>query len=629
SVFTFMPGLLMIFGPWMDKTKHKSFIPKIPFVGKYAYYTRFFVPPLFLFVVIAAMIVSSKCPYVYGYSTLTTPIKNEIQIADEMIEETFGAENFIAINVPRVNYETEGKLVKELEHCPEIDHIVALANTEAKDGYNLADKITARQFAEVMDVDYEVAKLLYTAYALNDENYAKLINDSSSYAIPFIDIVMFLYDEVKEGYVTLDDDVMEDLEEAHHDMQLAKDQLLGENYSRMLVYLNLPEEGDKTFNFLDEIHEIAHEYYEDGVLLAGESTSQYDLKKTFARDNKVVSIVSILAVLSVLLFTFMSVGMPILLIMVIQGSIWMNFSYPAIMHQNLFFMGYLIVSSIQMGANIDYAIVISGRFMELKDKMSKKEAIVETMNFAFPTIVTSGSMLALAGILIGQLTSDPTICGIGQCLGRGTIISIFLVMFVLPQILLLGEKIIDLSSFKVSIPLNINREAGLIRLDGVVQGNINGHFIGEMHGILRGDASILVATGTMQKMRDTGSSDVDMLEDKNAIDTNAEVKTAEETTDKNTADKTAAKRSAGKKTNGDTSVKQSADKKTSGNPDVKDADNKTSRNAGISPKPPKRKVSDNPSSIQTISGEDASAKASHIKKNTSSDTDVKEAGHEE
>lgn len=234
-------------------------------------------------------------------------------------------------------------------------------------------------------------------------------------------------------------------------------------------------------------------------MVAGESTSQYDLKKAFAIDNLVVNWVSIFAVLSVLLFTFMSVGMPVLLILVIQGAIWMNFSFPAVTHTNLFFMGYLIVSSIQMGANIDYAIVISGRFLELKDQMSKKDAIIETMNFAFPTIVTSGTMMALAGILIGNLTSDGTICGIGQCIGRGTIISILLVMFVLPQILLLGEKIIDMSSFKVSVPLKLSRETGLVRIDGMVQGNMSGYFVGEMHGVLSGDASIMMTTGRMSK----------------------------------------------------------------------------------------------------------------------------------
>jgi hypothetical protein len=199
----------------------------------------------------------------------------------------------------------------------------------------------------------------------------------------------------------------------------------------------------------------------------------------------------------------------------------MNFSYPTIMHENLFFMGYLIVSSIQMGANIDYAIVISGRFLELKEQMPRKQAIIETMNFAFPTIVTSGSMLALAGILIGQLTSDPTICGIGQCIGRGTILSIILVMFVLPQILLLGEKIIDRSSFKVSVPLRLNKDSGIIRVDGIVQGSINGRFVGEMHGILRGEANILLTTGSMKKDGDTAEdslSEDELLPDK-VIDT--------------------------------------------------------------------------------------------------------------
>ena len=498
SVFTLMPGLLMLFGPLMDKTWHRSFIPKISFVGRFDYLTRFIVPPAFVALVVAAYIVSSKCPYVYGYSTLPTPVRNDIQIANDMINETFGKENMGALVVPAGSYDTEGRLIKELEAREEVDHITALANTEVMDGYTLTDRLTARQFSELLGIDYEAVGLLYTAYAINDENYAKVINGTSSYSIPLIDMMMFLYDEVQEGYVTLNDDLNEKLDEAYDMILIAKEQLQGEKYSRMLVYLNLPEEGEKTFAFIDEIHEIAERYYEDAtILMAGEANSQYDLMKTFLRDNSVVNWVSIIAVLAVLLFTFMSVGMPVLLIIVIQGAIWMNFSYPTLMHQNIFFMSYLIVESIQMGANIDYAIVISGRFLELKETMSKRDAIIETLNFAFPTIVTSGSMLALAGFTIGRLSSDGSICGIGQCLCRGTVLSIFLVMFVLPQIPLLGEKIIDASSFKVSMPIRLNHESGLIRLDGVVQGNISGHFVGEMHGILRGDANVLLAAGRM------------------------------------------------------------------------------------------------------------------------------------
>lgn len=505
SVFLLMPGLLMLFGKLMDKTRHKSFIPKIPFVGKFAYKTRFVMPVIFVALIVVAYLISSKCPYVYGYSKIDTPIQSDSQLVDEMIDESFGTSNMVALTVPAGSYDKEAKLIADLEACEEVDSCMGLANTEAMDGYMLADKLTIREFSELLELDYEVAELLYMAYAVNDENYAKLVNGLSNYSVPLIDMIMFLYDEVEEGYVTLDDDLMDTLENAHTLMKVAKDQLQGENYSRILVYLTLPEEGDETFAFLDRMHDMAGVYYpEDEVLIPGESMSQYDLYKTFQVDNTVVNVVSILAVLVVLLFTFKSAGMPVLLILVIQGAIWINFSFPALQNKPLFFMSYLIVSSIQMGANIDYAIVISGRYMELKDKMSKEQAIIETMNFAFPTIVTSGTMLAIAGILIGKMSSDGAICGIGQCLGRGTIISIIIVMFALPQILLLGEKVIEKTSFAVSIPIKMEKTTGLIRVDGIVSGQVEGNIVGEMHGFIRGNANLLVSMGNVEQQQDDG-----------------------------------------------------------------------------------------------------------------------------
>lgn len=500
AVFLFMPGLIMLFGNLMDKTKHKNFIPKIPFVGKFAHKTRHIIPPLFLLVIIVAYFYQSKCPYTYGYTLIETPKQNESQIATEYIEESFGRSNMVAVIMPAGNYATEKKFLEELEKYDEVDYTMGLCNTEAMDGYMLTDKLTARQFAELLDLDYELAELVYTAYAVNDENYAKLVSGISTYSVPLIDMIFFVHDEVEEGYVTLDDDMQATLDDAVNQMNIAKSQLQGENYSRALVYLTLPEEGDETFGFLDKMHEIGLKYWEDGVVIAGNTTSQYDLYKTFQVDNIVVSVLSILIVLVVLLFTFQSAGMPVLLIVVIQGAIWLNFAWPTISGKYLFFIAYLIVSSIQMGANIDYAIVISGRFLELKDKMPKLDAIIETMNFAFPTIITSGSILALAGIFIGQLTSDAAISGIGQCIGRGTIISIVIVMFVLPQILLLGEKVIDRTSFMVKLPVNTTNTIGLVRVDGLVEGNVNGRLIGEFHGVIRGDVNLIVQIGEVKEV---------------------------------------------------------------------------------------------------------------------------------
>ena len=154
-----------------------------------------------------------------------------------------------------------------------------------------------------------------------------------------------------------------------------------------------------------------------------------------------------------------------------------------------------MVSSIQNGANIDYAIVIASRYQEVKSKMSHKDAIIETLNFAFPTILTSGLILAVSGILIGQMTSECTIAGIGQCLGRGTILSMFLVLFVLPQILLLGGDLVDRTSFSVKHTLPRIDTSGRVFVDGAVRGQVNGTINGIFKGSMDGDVSLLVVSG--------------------------------------------------------------------------------------------------------------------------------------
>lgn len=500
SVFFLMPGVIMLFSKLMDSTKHKNFVPNIPFVGKFDYATRYVVAPLFVLVIVGAYMVSKNCPYVFGDTTITPPLQNSIQKTEELQTDNFGSSNMVALIVPAGDYESEAKLLEDLEACPEVDYTMGLTNIEAMDGYCLTDKLTPRQFSELIDLDYEVAELIYAAYAVNDEDYAKVVNGLPEYKVSLIDMFMFVYDEVDEGYVTLEEELQDMLDDAYRQMNFAKNQLQGENYSRMLVYLTLPEESEETFAFLDKMHEIAGKYYKSGVLVCGESVSQYDLQKTFGRDNLVTNILSILTVLVVLLFTFKSAGMPVLLIAVIQGCIWINFSVPALQHDNIFFMSYLIVSSIQMGANIDYAIVIAGRYMELRETNGRRQSIIDAMNQAFPTIITSGTMMVVAGFLIGKLTSNAAIFGIGKSLGRGTSISILITMFVLPQILLVGDKIIEKTAFVMNMPIRTKNVTGLMKVDGLVRGRIDGVVTGTMKAIVRGNVSAYVEAGDVTEL---------------------------------------------------------------------------------------------------------------------------------
>ena len=496
AVFVIMPGLLMLFGPLMDKTRHKSFVPKIPFVGKFAYATRWIIPPIFVLVMLAGIFISGDCPYTYGYGELETPKLNETQIAENMIADNFGATNFVAVVMPKDDYETESAFLAELDTYAEVDYSMGLSNVEAMDGYTLADKLTPRQLAELADLDYEIAQVLYAAYAAQQEEYGEVISGLSTYSVPLIDIMLFACEQIDAGLVELEGEQADMLQDAKVQMEAAKAQLQGENYNRVLVYLNLPEGGDETYEFLDTMRAIARKYYPDGeIYVVGDSSVEQDFKLSFATDNTVVSIVSILIVLVVLLFTFKSAAMPLLLIMVIQGSIWINFSIPTITDAPLFFMSYLIVSSIQMGANIDYAIVIASRYEELKNDMDHKTAIIETMNFAFHTIITSGTILAVAGTLIGGMTSEACIVGIGQSLGRGTIISMILVMFVLPQILLIGGKLVDKTSF--SMPKAAKKEAssGHIKVDGLVRGEIHGFVSGIVRADIDGEVDLNILSG--------------------------------------------------------------------------------------------------------------------------------------
>ena len=497
SVFIVMPGLLMMFGSLMDKTGHRNFVPKIPFVGKFAYKTRFIMPVLFTAAIVIAFPLSQKCPYAYGESSLKTPVLNETQIAKNMISDNFSSVNLLALMVPAGQYEKEAAILSELESYEEVDYAMGIANAEAMGGYTLADQLTPRKFSELTELDYEAAEIVYAAYAAKQEKYGQILGGLDNYKVPLIDIFLFVCDQADSGIVMLNDEQTKMLDEAYTQMTSAKKQLQGAEYSRMLVYLTLPESGEDTYHFIDVVKETAQKYYPDEkIYIAGNSTTEYDFKKAFSRDNMVVSVVSILIVLVVLLFTFKSAGMPLLLILVIQGSIWINFAIPYILNQPLFFMSYLVVSSIQMGANIDYAIVVANRYQELKEQMSHRDAIIETMNFAFPTIITSGSILAVAGTIIGFMTSTASITGRGQNLGRGTIISIFLVMFVLPQILLIGGKIVDKTSFSMPYVIRRYNGYGRVSVNGMVRGEIHGTVNGIIRATVDGDVDLNIISGS-------------------------------------------------------------------------------------------------------------------------------------
>ena len=183
-------------------------------------------------------------------------------------------------------------------------------------------------------------------------------------------------------------------------------QLVSEHYSRMVLTVEADYEGEDTFRLVSEIRAVAESHYPGQWHLAGEGVSTYDLMNTVTRDMVKVNLVAILAVFAVLLALLRSAVLPVILVLSIETAIWLNLSLPYFTDSYVFYIAYLIISSIQLGATVDYAILLSDRYREFRQTMDKNQAVVETVSAVTVSILTSGSVLSVAGFLLGAISSN-------------------------------------------------------------------------------------------------------------------------------------------------------------------------------------------------------------------------------
>lgn len=219
-------------------------------------------------------------------------------------------------------------------------------------------------------------------------------------------------------------------------------QLISKNYSRMVLSVDVPYEGEETFALVEQVRNIAQKYYSDTYYLAGEGVSTYDLMETVTDDMVKVNLMAIAAVFIVLLLSLRSISLPIVLVLSIETAIWINLSIPYFMDTPIFYIAYLIISSIQLGATVDYAILMTDRYKENREMMNKKAAVIQTISDVTVSILTSGSVLTVVGLLLGYITTNQLLGQLGIFIGRGAILSLIIVLFVLPGLLYLFDPLI-------------------------------------------------------------------------------------------------------------------------------------------------------------------------------------------
>lgn len=220
-------------------------------------------------------------------------------------------------------------------------------------------------------------------------------------------------------------------------------QLVSENYSRFVITVDADYEGEETFTLVETIRDTVNSYYPDSYYLAGTGVSTYDLMDTITVDTVKVNLIAIGAVFVVLLLTMKSISLPIILVLAIETAIWINVAIPYFQGSVVFYISYLIISSIQLGATVDYAILFTERYTEFRTQMGKKQAVVETVVAVMPSVITSGSVLAVVGYLLGYISSHGILSQLGIFVGRGSLLSLAIVLFVLPGLLYLLDGVIQ------------------------------------------------------------------------------------------------------------------------------------------------------------------------------------------
>ena len=453
TVFFLMPGLIMLFPKQLRRTQHRNMVPNIRPWGSFLTKSKFCFVWLFLLIIPFAIYYSGKTEYAFSDKSITEIVYAPSRVAMHKIRDTFDDSTPVAVLAPSGYYENEKAVLARVARLDKIKNATGLANIQIDDDHVLTDAYTPRMFAELLDLDIERAILLFQAYGLKHEEYQVFFGNVEEYRVVLLDMFEYLFEKIDQGLVTLSDEQMEEIVPLRKQLKRGTDQLRGENYDRLVFTSTVAEEGPESTALVEEIRSIAAEYYgEENVLVIGNITSARDLAQSYTGDSEKINLLTVGFIFVILLFTFRTFAGAVVLVFVIQGSIWINFTIPYFTGTISSFVTSMIVSAIQMGATIDYAIVIMNRYQVLKETEPVKDAMADAVKEGFATVITSGSILTLAGLMIGTRVSDVYVSHIGLAVGRGAAISVVLVMTVLPQIILLFDKLIDKTKFKVKLP---------------------------------------------------------------------------------------------------------------------------------------------------------------------------------
>ena len=440
TVFLLMPGVLVACSPLLDKTAHKP--PHIS--GKLITRgARGVVPILLIALIVAGTILQFGNTYTYTV--------RDMDADSQLVSELFGQNNQIVLLFPTdttdEGYQRQRDMLAEMQAiafdgAPIVNSVQAMVTT----GAQALEYYDVPKAAQLLGYSEQQVQMVFNQLGVTDNIRADALIER-------------LISLAKRFSMLVPKAAMEQLNQAETLLNTANSTFNGAHYARALLSLNLAISSPYAHDAVQQIEAILYKYYGEDGALSGMLVAMDDIATSFTGDMTRVSLITIGLVFLIVMISFRSLIIPAMLVCLIQGAVYINMAFSGLVDGSVFFMCYLICVALQMGATIDYGILLTSHYRRCRNTLPPREAVAQAMQMSLQTILTSGLALITAGFAVGKISTVFYISSIGTMLARGAVVSVLLILFLLPQLLIwldrwMIKKILKRRNFLRNRPFN-------------------------------------------------------------------------------------------------------------------------------------------------------------------------------
>lgn len=514
AVIFLMPAVLLLFSKLLTKTEHKNFLKGLSHIGTFAKKTKWVFPIAFLCVFVGAFVVQHTMLNFEFTSKFNNP-GEKLYENEQKVKNVFGEQNALVVILK--TKDGENVLLTEEDQLKLFEDIKAIKSQDS-DVINLGssfltssgevqspvtgkmltiklgDKIDASFVSENFTKNYEVDEDSTELFTYLNQTLVESVNESgSAYVYEAIEFMgsgenktqtLNALNQIIDSQVPLqtinDDDadevkaqkqainakngqlkasyaqICEFVASKYDKVQLGEDIYNSDSYTRMIFNIDAEVESDLAKEFITNLKSYLNQQEGLSYSIVSNTQNVLETEDVFKTDRLKVELITALAILLICILSFRSISLPVLLVAIIEGSIFINLAGNAIFGNAIFFICYLLGTAIQMGATIDYGILLCDRYKEARKTQDKYTAIKTAIDKSFTTIISSGTILTLAAFSIGIFSSIPLLKSIGYLIGVGALCASLSILFVLPQTLLLLDKFIAKTTYKSNFLFSTN-----------------------------------------------------------------------------------------------------------------------------------------------------------------------------